>query len=269
MQIQQALSPNYSTGRKGKSIIAIVNHITAGLMPGTLSWLRNPAAQASSHYLVTKAGGIYQLVKDEDTAWHAGLVNKPNWSLYDGSNPNSYTIGIEHECLAGGELTEAQYQATLWLHQQLEAKWGIAKDPDHIIGHYRLDSVNRANDPGPAFPWDRLFSDLTGTGQTTTVKIQIGSIVLDGVIIDNSSFTPVRALSEALGRQVKWWAEENMVVILPQGVGSQSAVNLALVSNLIPAVMVGERAYAPVRALAEALGHQVSWDAPNNTVIVV
>jgi hypothetical protein len=269
MQIQQALSPNYSAGRNGKSIIAIVNHITAGLMPGTLSWLQNPSAQVSSHYLVTKTGEIYQLVADENTAWHAGIVNKPNWPLYDGTNPNRYTIGIEHECLEGGELTEVQYQATLWLHRQLIVKWGIPVDRDHIIGHYRLDSVNRANDPGPAFPWDKLFSDLSGTGQTTTVKIQIGSTVFEGVIIGNSSFGPVRALAEALGKQVKWWAEENLVVILPEGVVSESSVNLAVVSNLIPGVILGERAYAPVRALAEALGHQVSWDGPSNTVIVV
>jgi N-acetyl-anhydromuramyl-L-alanine amidase AmpD len=238
-------------------------------MPGTLFWLKNSAAKASAHYLVTKRGELYQLVKDEDTAWHAGIVNKPNWSLYDGTNPNSYTLGIEHEALAGEALTEQQYQATLWLHRQLIGKWGIPLDRDHIIGHYRLDSVNRPNDPGPAFSWDRLFSDLSGTGQPTTVKIQIGSNVLEGMMIGNTSFAPVRALSEALGRQVKWWAEENLVVILPQVVGSQSAVNIAIVSTLIPAVMVGNKAYAPVRALAEALGRQVSWDGSSNIVIVM
>jgi len=162
MDIESAPSPNYTTGRKGRQVIAIVNHITAGLMPGTLSWLQNTAAQASAHYLVAKDGVIYQLVEDENTAWHAGIVNNPDWALYDGSNPNYYTIGIEHECLEGGGLTEEQYQSTLWLHKLLINKWSIAVDTDHIIGHYRLDSVNRANDPGPDFPWNRLLSDLKG-----------------------------------------------------------------------------------------------------------
>ena len=268
MKIEWRPSPNYRLGRNGRTPIAIVNHITAGLMPGTLSWLKNPAAKASSHYLVTKAGGIYQLVKDEDTAWHAGIVNRPNWSFYDGTNPNAYTLGIEHEALAGEALTEEQYQATIWLHRQLVSKWNIAVDRDHIIGHYRLDSVNRANDPGPAFPWDRLFNDLSGTGKPA-VKIQIGSIIIEGMLIGDSSFAPVRTLAEALERQVKWWAEENLVVIVPQGTGNQSEVNIALVSNLIPAVLVGEKAYAPVRALAEACGHQVSWDAASKTVNVI
>ena len=154
-------SPNFKSGRNGKKIIAIVNHITAGLMPGTLSWLCNPQAKASAHYLVCKDGSIYQLVKDTDTAYHAGIVNKPNWSLYDGTNPNRYTIGIEFECKSGGELTEIQYQAGLWLHKQLISKYNIPVDSNHIIGHYRIDSVNRPNDPGVNFPWQRLFNDLS------------------------------------------------------------------------------------------------------------
>ena len=140
MQMQLVPSPNFKAGRKGRKILAIVNHITAGLMPGTLAWLCNPAAKASAHYLVTKTGLIYQLVKDDDTAWHAGIVNQPNWALYDGTNPNYYTIGIEHEARAGEALSEAQYQATLWLQQMLVEKHGILVDRDHIIGHYRIDS---------------------------------------------------------------------------------------------------------------------------------
>jgi len=164
MNIQWKPSPNFSS-RNGRTPIAIVDHITAGSYPGCLSWLWNPSARASAHYLVTKAGDILQMVKDEDAAWHAGAVNNPNWSLCDSTNPNRYTIGIEHECLSGGELTEAQYQATLWLHRQLINKWGMPVDNDRIIGHYRIDSVNRPNDPGPNFPWQRLFNDLKGVSE--------------------------------------------------------------------------------------------------------
>lgn len=162
MEIEWAASPNFSKGRNGRKIIAIVNHITAGTFPGCLSWMRNPQAKASAHYLVTRQGKVYQIVGDEDTSWHAGAVNKPSWKLYDGTNPNRYTIGIEHECLSGGLLTEAQYKATVELHKMLIAKYNIPIDKDHIIGHYRIDSVNRPNCPGPSFPWDRLFSDLKG-----------------------------------------------------------------------------------------------------------
>lgn len=160
IDIIQAPTMNFTPGRYSRKIIAIVCHITAGLMPGCLSWMRNPKAQASAHYLVTKKGEIYQLVQDGDTAWHAGFVNKPSWDLYDGSNPNRYTLGIEFECLSGGELTEPQYQAGLNLIGMLSKKYQIPLDTKHIIGHYRIDAVNRPNDPGPNFPWTRLFNDL-------------------------------------------------------------------------------------------------------------
>lgn len=163
MKIQWKESPNFSS-RKGSKIIAIVNHITAGQFPGCRDWLCNPKAQSSAHYVVSRAGEIWQLVKDENASWHAGIVNKPSWALYNGINPNRYTIGIEHEGYGSnggdGTLTEDQYQATLWLHKQLIAKYGIVVDKDHIIGHYRIDSVNRPNCPGPNFPWAKLLNDL-------------------------------------------------------------------------------------------------------------
>ena len=163
MEIKQRPSNNFSS-RQGIKIIAIVDHITAGSFSGAVSWLSNPASKASAHYVISRSGEIVQLVADENSAWHAGGINKPNWPLYDGVNPNRYTIGIEHEGYkdqgGNGDLTEEQYQATLWLHRQLVARHGIPVERDHIIGHYRIDSVNRPNCPGPAFPWDRLFADL-------------------------------------------------------------------------------------------------------------
>jgi len=165
LNIEFVKSPNYSKGRNGKKIIAICNHITAGQFPGCQNWLCNPKAKASSNYLITRTGKIIQLVKDEDTAWANGGVNKPSWTLYDGTNPNRYTISIEHEGYGSnggdGNLTEQQYKATLWLHRQLINKWNIPIDRNHIIGHFEIDKINRPNCPGKAFPWDRLMKDLT------------------------------------------------------------------------------------------------------------
>jgi len=150
----------------------------------------NQKAQASAHYLVTKLGDIYQLVKDEDSSWHAGFANKPNWKLYDGSNPNYYTIGIEHECLSGGDLTEAQYQASLWLHKHLVKKHNISVDNNHIIGHFNIDSVNRPNCPGPKFPWTRLFSDLKGSEEVPEWKQKIMDRAHSLGLIDKSLHKP-------------------------------------------------------------------------------
>lgn len=211
--IEWAGTPNYRQGRNGRQPVAIVNHITAGAFPGCLSWMQNPAAEASAHYLITKKGNIFQLVKDEDTAWHAGAVNRPSWPLYDGTNPNRYTIGIEHEGQPGDELTGEQYQATLWLHRQLISRWVIPVDRDHIIGHYRIDSVNRPNCPGAGFPWDRLFADLQSGKEIQAVTIRVDGQELKGVLLGDRTYAPVRALAEALGRTVNWDGNTNTVVI--------------------------------------------------------
>jgi len=198
MPIEWVGTVNCRRGRGGRQPVAIVNHITAGKYPGCLSWMKNPNSKASAHYLVTKAGQIYQLVQDADTAWHAGAVNKPSWPLYDGTNPNYYTLGIEHEGLSGDELTEEQYQATFWLHRQLIAKWGIPVDRDHIIGHYRIDSVDRPNCPGPGFPWDRLFNDLRG-GSTVPEKWEIKAIqdAENAGLIEMGAHKPEEAANKA------------------------------------------------------------------------
>ena len=163
MDIKWNPSPNFTSGRSGRKIIAIVNHITAGAFPGCLNWLCNITSSASAHYLITQTGDIYQLVREADTAWHAGIARKPTWRLHDGSNPNRRTIGIEHECISGGELTEDQYQATLRLQRELCAKYDLPIDRNHIIGHYEINPVDRPGCPGEDFPWERLMHDLTRT----------------------------------------------------------------------------------------------------------
>lgn len=151
---------NRTPGRYGRRVLAVVCHITAGRMPGCLSWMCNPAAKASAHYLVTRTGDIYLLVAEENSAWHVGFVNKPSWSLYDGTNPNYYTVGVEFEALAGEGLTEPQYLSGAQLIAYLMNKYELPLDTMHLIGHYRIDGVNRPNDPGKEFPWSRLFRDL-------------------------------------------------------------------------------------------------------------
>jgi len=89
-------------------------------------------------------------------------------------NPNRLTISIEHEGKTGEEYPEAQYQATLFLHKMLVSQFQIPVDRHHIIGHYQIDSVNRPQCPGRAFPWSRLMEDLQN------MVNQNGSLHLNG-----------------------------------------------------------------------------------------
>jgi N-acetylmuramoyl-L-alanine amidase len=83
-----------ATPNKGGTITpeAIVLHDTAGRLDhaSSVSWLCNPAAKASAHFVVGRAGEVVQLAPTNVSTWHAGA------SSFNGrSNVNGFSIGIE------------------------------------------------------------------------------------------------------------------------------------------------------------------------------
>lgn len=93
-------SPNFTRGRSGYRPEAVVIHIMAGTLAGTDAHFANPASQVSAHYGIGKQGQIHQYVKEEDTAFHAGTVDRPTWALIKpGINPNLYCVTPETRLL--------------------------------------------------------------------------------------------------------------------------------------------------------------------------
>ncbi|HEV2200033.1 MAG TPA: peptidoglycan recognition family protein [Bryobacteraceae bacterium] len=142
--------------RRGRSASwqpeAIVIHISVGSLASADAWFHNPAARVSAHYLVAKSGAIHQYVNEEDTAYHAGVPVKPIWKLLrPGVNPNSYTIGIEHEGQPEDVWPEEQYQASAELVADIAQRWSIPVDEDHIVLHREI----RANKSCPGFVFNR------------------------------------------------------------------------------------------------------------------
>ena len=85
---------NCDSGRSGHQIEMIVVHYTAsGSGTGVVSWFKNPQSGVSAHYIIDRDGRILQLVKDGDTAWHAGLPG--DLARNDIIRPNPRAIGIE------------------------------------------------------------------------------------------------------------------------------------------------------------------------------
>lgn len=178
----------------------IVNHITEGYMPGTLSWLEKIdkvpnsdrfVAEVSCHYLVTRSGEIYQLADLQHGTWHT-VKRSPSAKIVQqrSAPPNFYSVGIEHEGMhkdTYGSLTAEQYQATLALHQHIiqeyEAtfKEPFSIDRDHIIGHYEVDTIKRTvADPGKEFPWKELLTDLIEWDKKRQEANQMEEKKLDG-----------------------------------------------------------------------------------------
>lgn len=128
-------SPNYSA-RNGVPIGQIVYHYTtSNNVDGVISWLCNPKAQVSAHYVIDRSGNLYQLVKDADRAWHAY-----------GNNVDS--IGIE-VCAEGEEaMTPEQSETLKALSLHLLNEYPTI---DRVTGHRFLYKDNYTDCPGNIF----------------------------------------------------------------------------------------------------------------------
>ena len=93
-------------------------------------------------------------------------------------NPNLKTISIEHEGFTGDPWPEAMYRSslalTVWLIDNFHLRHFLVAPHHGLIGHYHIDSVNKANDPGSGWPRVRLFEDL---GRLEDVYIPSDSII--------------------------------------------------------------------------------------------
>lgn len=148
MNIIQKPSPNFAPGRGGFKPELVVIHIMDGTLSGTDSWFASPISQVSAHYGIGDKGEIHQYVKEEDTAWHAGVEMNPTFKLRKpGVNANKYTIGIEHEGKADTTWSVEMMKASAALIREICTRWNIPMDRDHIIGHYEICTPRRANCP--------------------------------------------------------------------------------------------------------------------------
>lgn len=155
-------SSNFRSGRLAPyRPEAIVIHIMAGCLYGTDLWFANPASAVSAHYGVGKDGAVHQYVHEEDTAFHAGSVDRPSWSKIkktcDGKfiNPNYYTIGIEHEGYPDDDWPAAQQSASAALIAEIAARWQIPLDCDNVIRHREIRQAKPC--PGSKAPIDDLI----------------------------------------------------------------------------------------------------------------
>ena len=152
-EITQNLMPSCKN-RPGTKIVptAIVSHRTGN--PGStaadnrLYWI-NSTKYNSAHYLVDE-NIILQTVPDNEMAYHV----EKGWANGVFVHPNDYAIGIEF-C---EPYTETKYLRYVWLHAYLANKYNIVVDV--IKPHSFYDPVNRPNDTGDLFNWDKFINDV-------------------------------------------------------------------------------------------------------------
>lgn len=113
-----------------------------------LKRLCDPSAEVSAHYVISPTGYLWQLVSDEQRAWHAGAG-----AWHGMRDINSHSIGIELVNTGAHPFPDPQMNCLETLLSELIARWHIC--PTRVIGHSDM-APERKEDPGPRFDWRRL-----------------------------------------------------------------------------------------------------------------
>lgn len=178
------LKINFHEGRKSP-VDAIVIHVTEGNAASVRSWFNSPEARVSAHYMVTKAGEVVQFVDENDTAWHAGRVDHPTAEIVErhGTNPNDWSIGIEHEGDGKHELAMAQRAASVELIRDICQRHQIPIDRTHIVGHREIYSLKTC--PG-VIDVDRLVTEAAAeTERPPSPRVVWSPFAHDWLVVTN------------------------------------------------------------------------------------
>jgi len=185
----------------------IIMHFTSGPNPkSAVSTFLNPRMNVSAHLIIGRDQTIIQMVPFNLIAWHAGK------SEYKGRiGFNNYSIGIEID--NAGILTKSGDTYRAWFgteYQESDVIQAIhrnEKDPRYwhaytdwqletvdqistlliqtygikqILGHEEI-APDRKWDPGPAFPLDKMRTNLLGIDRDATGPAQLVSAMRVGV----------------------------------------------------------------------------------------
>lgn len=129
-----------SSGRKIDTIIVHTSYNAIGEDKYDIDDIIKQYEQynVSAHYLISRDGTIYRLVKDENIAWHAGASKMPDGR----TNINDFSIGIEVVNTKEGKFSDAEYEALNSLISSLKKKYSIK----NILGHDDI-APGRKTDP--------------------------------------------------------------------------------------------------------------------------
>lgn len=142
-------SPNFGPRRDGLHPELVVIHFTnMGSAAGALARLCDPVAQVSAHWLIGARGQVWQMVAEDQRAWHAGA------GAWRGrGDVNSRSIGIELDNDGDSPFAAAQMLSLEALLAAILARWTMP--PAGVIAHSDM-APDRKDDPGPRFDWRRL-----------------------------------------------------------------------------------------------------------------
>lgn len=102
--------------------------------------------EVSPHYLIDREGNIYQLVSDNNIAYHAGQSKVPDGR----TGVNQFSLGIELMNTKEDKYTSKQYDSLNELLAHLKEKYNIK----FVVGHNQI-APGRKDDPWN-FDWSKV-----------------------------------------------------------------------------------------------------------------
>lgn len=162
----------------------VLHHIAASSVDHAIDQLKDHGV--SCHYLIDENGSIYQLVDDENVAFHAGS------SYWAGDyNLNDKSIGIEfiNSDPFAKSFEKRQLQEGVLLINDLIKRYKFL--PKNIVGHSDIaydpqtKNLNRKQDPSHLFDWSYLARNGIGCYPNNSLSIDDLSIYDNGVRSDN------------------------------------------------------------------------------------
>lgn len=122
-------------------------HTTEGDPAGTGTYNYLMHAGVSAHVVIGPTGIRYRVCNDDDISWHAGITFNPSTPLYDGTNPNIESRGIEFAGTYLNALTSDQIASGI---EQIK-EWQALDGAEHpIVAHSELATggPDMRRDPG-------------------------------------------------------------------------------------------------------------------------
>ena len=143
-------SPNFNDRAEKSNIDFLIIHYTGmKTADAALEKMCDSKEEVSTHYMIDENGKIFQLVKENKRAWHAGK------SFWQGiTDINSHSIGIELVNL-GHEFGYHPFPLKQMKSLEKLAKKILArhKIPSYqVLGHSDI-APDRKQDPGELFDW--------------------------------------------------------------------------------------------------------------------
>jgi N-acetyl-anhydromuramyl-L-alanine amidase AmpD len=159
----------------------VLHHIEANSVEHAILQLLEH--QVSSHFLIDEAGKIFELVAEENVAYHAGVSF---WAGCDGLNKTSIGIEFINSSPFEKEFSKRQMQAGAELCQYLIKKYHIK--PRNVVGHSDIayfretneagkqGMLDRKQDPSHLFDWQ--FMAQNGVGIFPKNAVFLGEEIL-------------------------------------------------------------------------------------------